>query len=137
MKTHDITINRILVVEDEPAIRAICFRTLTDEGFEVSTAVNGKVAQNMIATEKKQYDLCLLDIRTPVMSGKELYQWLKEKHPRLSDSVIFASGSIQSGETAAFVKQTGRPLLAKPFTPDELRTVVRETLREVQRWPEN
>ena len=124
MKTHDSRAKRILVLEDEPAISTICLRVLTGEGFEVDTAVNGKVAQNLI--ENKQYDLYLLDIRTPVMDGKELYQWLTEKHPQLVGRVIFSSGSIQSGETAAFVKQTGRPLLAKPFTPDELKAVVRE-----------
>ena len=135
MKTHDSRAKRILVLEDEPAIRTICLRVLTGEGFEIDTAVNGKVAQDLI--ENKQYDLYLLDIRTPVMDGKELYQWLKEKHPQLVGRVIFSSGSIQSGETAAFVKQTGRPLLAKPFTPDELKAVVRETLKEVGKWPEN
>ena len=135
MKTHDSRAKRILVLEDEPAISTICLRVLTGEGFEVDTAVNGKVAQNLI--ENKQYDLYLLDIRTPVMDGKELYQWLEEKHPQLVGRVIFSSGSIQSGETAAFVKQTGRPLLAKPFTPDELKAVVRETLKEVGKWPEN
>jgi len=135
MKTHDSRAKRILVLEDEPAIRTICLRVLTGEGFEVDTAVNGKVAQDLI--ENKQYDLYLLDIRTPVMDGKELYQWLEEKHPQLVGRVIFSSGSIQSGETAAFVKQTGRPLLAKPFTPDELKAVVRETLKEVGKWPEN
>ena len=135
MKTHDSRVKRILVVEDEPAIRTICLRVLTGEGFEVDTAVNGKVAQDLM--ENKQYDLYLVDIRTPVMNGIELYQWLQEKHPRLAGRVIFASGSIQSGETAAFVKQTGRTLLSKPYTNDELRAVVRETLKGVGKWPEN
>jgi len=130
MKTHDSRVKRILVVEDEPAIRTICLRVLTGEGFEVDTAVDAKVAQDLI--ENKQYDLYLVDIRTPVMNGEELYQWLQEKHPRLVDRVIFASGSIENGETAAFVKQTGRSLLPKPYTNDELRALVRETLKRLE-----
>ena len=94
---------RILVVEDEPAVSDLCRRVLTSEGFEVDIAVNGKVAQDML--EEKQYDLCLFDIKTPIMNGKELYQWLKEKHPQLASRVIFTTG--------------------------ELKTIVTETLKEV------
>jgi len=45
MKNFSATAKKILVVEDEPAIYELCRRVLTDEGFEVDTAVNGKVAQ--------------------------------------------------------------------------------------------
>ena len=72
MKTHESDVKRILVVEDEPAICALCQQVLTGEGFEVDIANNGKIAQGMI--EKQEYQLFLLDIRMPVMTGKELYQ---------------------------------------------------------------
>jgi len=129
MKTSDGSTKRILVVEDEPASCDVCRRAVTTEGFEVDIAVNGKVAQDML--EKKQYNLCLIDIKLPVMNGKELYQWLKEKHPQLVSGVIFTTGSVIGGDTMTFVEQTGRPFLPKPFTPDELKTIVRETLKEV------
>lgn len=54
---------RMLVVEDEPSTSQVCLIVLTSEGFEVNTAVDGKIAQDIL--EKKQYDLCLIDIRTP------------------------------------------------------------------------
>ncbi len=119
---------RILVVEDEPAICDLCQRVLTGEGFEVDIAVNGKVAQDMI--EEKQYDLCLFDIKTPTMNGKELYQWLKEKHPQLASGVIFTTGDVMGGDIQDFLEQTGRLFLPKPFTPDELRAIMREALKE-------
>ncbi len=131
MKTRESNIKRVLVVEDEPAINAVCRRVLTGEGFEVDIAVNGKVAQGMI--EERQYDLCLIDIRTPQMSGKELYQWLQEKHPQLASRVIFTTGDVMGGDTQSFLEQTGRPFLPKPFTPDELKAVVRETLKQLER----
>ena len=131
MKKPGAGAKRILVVEDEPAISDVCRRVLTSEGFEVDIAINGKIAQDMI--EKKQYDLCLSDIRTPEMNGKELYQWLKEKHPELANRVIFTTGDVMSGDTQSFLEQAARPFLPKPFTPGEIRTVVQEALKEVEK----
>ena len=63
---------KILVVEDEPAICQVCLRTLTAQGFEVDIAVNGAIAEKMLG--EKDYDLCLIDLRTPIMNGRQLYQ---------------------------------------------------------------
>jgi DNA-binding response OmpR family regulator len=129
MKIPRGSIKRILVIEDEPEICNLCRRILTGEGFGVEIAVNGRVAQNMV--REKQYDLCLVDIRTPQMNGKELYQWLQEKHPQLARRVIFDTGSVLGTDTITFIEQTGRPFLPKPFTPDELIAIVRETFRQL------
>ncbi len=129
MKNFSAGTKIVLVVEDEPAINAVCQRVLTSEGFEVDIAVNGEVAQDMVG--KKNYDFCLIDIRTPVMNGKELYQWLKEKHPQMAGRVIFTTGDVMSGDIQSFLEQADRPFLPKPFTPDELKAIVRETLKEV------
>jgi len=130
MKNSSAGLKRILVVEDEPAIGDVCRRVLTDEGFEVDIAVNGKVAQDMI--REKRYDIFLIDIRMPEMDGKELYQWLQERHTQLASRVIFTTGSVLGKDTEAFIEQTGRPLLPKPFTPDEIKAILRETLKEVE-----
>ncbi len=122
---------RILVVEDEPEICKFCQRVLSGKGYEVDIAGNGKVAQDML--EEKQYDLFLFDIKLPVMNGRELYQWLKEKHPKQISKVIFTSGSVLGEDTQLFIDQAGRPFLPKPFTPDELKTIVTETLKEVEK----
>jgi len=129
MKKPGAGAKRILIVEDEPAISDVCRRILTGEGFEMDIAVNGKVAQDML--EEKQYDLCLFDIRTPEMDGKELYQWLKEKHPQQASRVIFTTGDVMSGDTQSFLEQAGRPFLPKPFTPAQLKAIMREALKEV------
>jgi DNA-binding response OmpR family regulator len=118
-----------LIVEDEPSIGNICQRVLTREGFEVEIAVNGILAQDMI--EKKRYNICLIDIRTPKMSGAELYQWLKERYPQVANRVVFTTGSVIDEKTMAFIEQTGRPFLPKPFTPNELTTIVNESLKQL------
>ncbi len=129
MKNFSAGLKRILVVEDESAISQVCQKVLTSEGFEVDIAINGKVALDMI--EEKQYDLCLIDIRTPEMNGMELYLWLEEKHPKLASRVIFTTGDVTSGDIQSFLEQVTRPFLPKPFTPDELKTKIREALRQV------
>jgi DNA-binding response OmpR family regulator len=125
----------VLVVEDEPAICDLCRRVLTEEGFEVDIAVNGKLAQDMI--EGKQYAIFLVDIKMPTMNGKELYQWLEEKHPQQADRVIFTTGSVLGKDAETFIEQTGKPFLLKPFTCDELKAIIRETLRRMAKWLKN
>ena len=117
---------KVLIVEDEPPISRVCERVLTGEGLEVDIALNGKIAQEMI--EKKNYDLCLIDMRTPPMNGKELYYWLKEKHPQMAEGVIFTTGDVMGEEAKGFLEQAAKPFLPKPFTPEELRAIIKETL---------
>ena len=131
MKESAAGVKRILLVEDEPAISQVCQRVLAGEGFEMETAVSGDVAQGMLG--KKEYDLIIIDIRTPVMNGKELYQYISEKYPELVERVIFTTGDVLGGETKGFLEQRGRPLLLKPFAPDNLKAIVKETLRQVEK----
>jgi DNA-binding response OmpR family regulator len=119
------------VVEDELSIGNMCQRVLTREGLEVKIADNGSLAQDMI--KRTQYDICLIDIRTPRMSGSELYQWLQKKYPQVANHVIFTTGSVIDEKTMAFVEQSGRPFLPKPFTPDELTAIVQEALKELEK----
>ena len=123
-------VKRILVVKDEPAIGALCRRVLSGEGFEVDIATNGKVAQGMI--EKQKYDLFLFDIKLPVMTGRELYQWLHLEHSQLVSRVIFTTGSVFSGDTLSFLELTDRPTIPKPFTTAELIAIVRRTLKAIE-----
>ena len=90
-------------------------------------AVNGMLAQDMI--EKRQYDICLIDIRTPKMNGTELYQWLQKKYPRLANQVVFTTGGVMDEKTMTFIEQSGRPFLPKPFTPQELTAIVGKALK--------
>ena len=134
MKSPDSSVKTILIVEDEPSIVNVCHRVLTNEGYEVEVAINGKLAQNMIA--EKQYRMCLIDMRTPEMNGEELYVWLLQEHPQMARRVIFTTGDVMGGDTQGFLEQAGRPFLPKPFTPDEIKTIVKETLRHVDKQAE-
>lgn len=115
---------RALVVEDEPSISQICQRILMAQGFDVDIAMNGLIAKKMV--DDRSYDLCLTDIRTPAMDGIQLYQYLEQEHPELARRVIFTTGDVMSGYIAQFLEGTKRPFLPKPFTPDELKQVIRD-----------
>ena len=120
---------RALVVEDEPVISQICRRMLVAEGFDVDIAMNGLIAKKMV--DDNSYDLCLTDIRTPAMDGIQLYQYLEQEHPELARRVIFTTGDVMSSDIAQFLEGTKKPFLPKPFTPDELKQVIRDTLAEI------
>ena len=120
---------KILVVEDEPTICEVCLRTLTVEGFDVDISVNGEVAKD--ALTKKEYDLCLIDIRTPLMNGMELYHHIEEKYPSLANGVIFTTADILDSELEFFLSQSQRLYMPKPFAPDELRAIVRKAVKRL------
>jgi DNA-binding response OmpR family regulator len=107
-------------------IAKVCMRTLSAQGFEVEIAVNGKVALELFG--QREYDLCLIDIRTPEMNGIELYQQLEEKHPHLVNRVIFTTGDVLSGNIKEFLEKGDKPFVPKPFTPDELRAIVKTAI---------
>jgi CheY-like chemotaxis protein len=118
---------RILVIEDEPVITRICIRVLTAYGFEVDTAASGDIARNMV--RKKDYDLCLTDIRLPKMNGIEFYRYLESEHKPLADRVIFTTGDILSEEIKNFLAGVNRPFLPKPFTPEELIKIIKKSAK--------
>jgi len=113
----------VLVVEDEPGIAAVCMRILSREGYQVDIAVNGEIALEM--WRRKNYDLCLSDIRTPRMNGIELYRQLEIERPEAIKTFIFTTGDTMSANIKTFLEETGRPYLPKPFAPDNLRALVK------------
>ena len=123
----------ILVVEDEPNIARVCMRTLTAEGFQVDVAVNGEVALGM--WREKDYDLCISDIRTPRMSGIELYRQLEIERPEAVKKFIFTTGDVLSNNIKTFLEETGRPYLPKPFSPENLRAIVQTASVAIKMFP--
>ena len=115
---------RALIIEDEPMIALVCMKTLVAEGFEVDIASNGQIAMEM--ADKKEYDLYFSDIRTPGMNGIDFFNYLKSKYPQLTDRVIFTTGDILNNKVTKFLEDSAVPFLPKPFTPDELRILVRK-----------
>jgi signal transduction histidine kinase/HAMP domain-containing protein len=110
---------RVLVIDDEPGMLMLLKEQLLSLGHHVDTAETGDEAFAML--QKASYDLITSDIKMGGMNGKEFFDRLKSIRPEMADKVIFISGDTVSRETQGFLKETGRPLLKKPFAMKEFR----------------
>jgi DNA-binding response OmpR family regulator len=117
---------KALIVEDEASIREIFERVLSDDGFDVTLAADGKIAEMLIA--ENMYDLILCDIRLPKVSGIDCYIFLQQEYYEQSKKVIFMTGSIMSTETTNFLEKSGRPYILKPFRPSELLELIHASM---------
>ena len=107
---------RILIVDDEEAIRESLGAWLIKDGYQVNMADSGQTALGCI--EDGFYDLYLVDIKMPGMGGIELLGRIKEIQPDANVIMITAHGSIQTAVEA--MKRGACDYICKPFDPDEL-----------------
>ena len=128
MKNPGAGAEKILIVEDEPVITQVCLRVLTSLGYQVDVASNGTIAKDILV--EGDYDLIIVDIRTPIMNGRQLYEHIEERHPTLTNKIIFTTGDVINSEIQHFLGQSGRPCLLKPFNPEELKAIVKEALSQ-------
>lgn len=119
---------RILIVEDEVNIVEMMREALTVAGHVVDAAQDGVTASSMLRTER--YDLIITDLKMPNMSGRELYDVVRDINPRLARRIIFSTGDSVSADTQAFFKETGNPCLTKPFDLRDLYQMVNSALRD-------
>jgi CheY-like chemotaxis protein len=68
--------------------------------------------------------MILSDIRMPKMDGPGLWRALEQQHPELLRHIAFITGDTLSAGIAPFLKETGAPLLEKPFTPEQVLALV-------------
>ena len=118
---------RILVIDDEESVRFVVKEMLEFEGYEVTTASNGKVGLQLF--RKKPTDLIITDIFMPEMEGLETIRELHRDFPQLK--IIAMSGGGESGMLSflSFAKRFGAlRTLRKPFSREELLEVVKELL---------
>ncbi len=109
---------RVLVVDDEAAIRAEIEEALQEAGFETRAAADGKAAAELaLATS---FDICLSDIRMPSMNGVELLEWMAGHRPELLQKTVFMTGDGRASALTPKVEMAGQPVLRKPFTLDAL-----------------
>ena len=116
--------NTILIVDDEPGIRSSVRGVLTDEGYRVLEAEDGRGALQLIASERPR--LVILDIWMPEMDGIELLRHIRDSHPGTPVIVISGHGNIETAVTAT--KLGAFDFIEKPFSLDGLLQVVDRAL---------
>jgi signal transduction histidine kinase/DNA-binding response OmpR family regulator len=105
---------KILVIDDEPGVRALLEKVLTQSGHSVDTVSDaGKALDKLGAGET--YDVILTDVRMPGMNGIELYSRILEKTPAMKNKIIFITGDVMGLDIKAFLTQNNLSYLAKPF----------------------
>jgi CheY-like chemotaxis protein len=107
---------KVLVVDDIPSSLAVAQVSLEDEGIEVVTASSGPAALEVLK-DRQGIDVMLTDIRMPGMSGFELAENVRRLHPQVG--VVLMTGYSEPLEQGLNVNL---PVLAKPFTPEQLRS---------------
>jgi DNA-binding NtrC family response regulator len=128
MNNSGAGVKRILVVEDEPEISLVCSKILTSEALEVDIAHDGEMAEEML--QRKDYALCLIDLKALMTKDKQLYQYMNRKYPKLLNGAIFTAPGVVAGDTKVFMDQTARLLLHKPFAPEWLKEIVGKALKQ-------
>lgn len=116
----------ILLVEDEPAVRALIERVLGRLGYQVLSAGNPAEAQALFQRQREEIALLLTDVMMPGQTGVELARDLRQTKPGLK--VVFISGYMHREDLAKAVLGSGSPFVQKPFQPSELARQLREVL---------
>jgi two-component system nitrogen regulation response regulator NtrX len=117
---------RILVVDDEPGVRAALEGILRDEGFEVATAASGE--EGLLAVDAGAFDAILLDIWLPGKDGLETLMAIREK--RVDSEVVMISGH-GTIETAVRATKLGAfDFIEKPLSLERTLLVLRNALRQ-------
>lgn len=110
----------VLVVDDEPAIRTAVARYLSSLGHLVDVAASGREALDRLTS--RSFDLILLDLRMPDMAGDALYRELIARDAAHAGRIVFITGEdATSPATQSFLQASGRPVIGKPFSLDDLR----------------
>src|SRR5262245_31723401 len=118
---------RILVAEDEEALRSLVVRALRQDGHEVMTANDGAEALDVLTREKGDFELLLTDIRMPVMDGIALALAAARDHPAVT--ILLMTGYADQRERAHGLDALIHDVITKPFSLGTMRSAVEGALR--------
>ncbi|MBN1755440.1 hybrid sensor histidine kinase/response regulator [bacterium] len=117
---------KILIIDDEQAMREGCRQIFNKEGYQVDSAKDG-----LEGLEKLRFlspDLVLVDLKMPKMGGMEVLEKIREFDPDIVPIVITGYASIESAVEA--MQKGAYDFLPKPFSPEELRLITRRAIEK-------
>jgi DNA-binding NtrC family response regulator len=124
---------KILVVDDEKIVRESLYHWFIEEGYQVETAEDGETALRIF--DKSKFDLLLVDMKMPGMSGLELLSKIKEIDKETIVILITAFASVPTAIKA--LKDGAYDYVTKPVDPDELEHLVKKALEQKSLRVEN
>ena len=113
---------RILIAEDEPNVRALVTRALTQDGHDVVATADGSEALEAFTRAKKPFNLLLTDIKMPMMDGIALALSVARDDPELP--ILLMTGYADQRERASGLDALIHDVIAKPFTLFEIQSAV-------------
>jgi len=116
---------RVLVVDDDETTCQLLVKVLSSQGMDADWTTDSLAGYDL--SLHHHYDLCILDVRMPLLLGTDLVEGLKEEHPRAKIILISGFADETLEQTA---KNLGVSLLSKPFTPALLLQATAEVLRQ-------
>jgi two-component system cell cycle sensor histidine kinase/response regulator CckA len=125
-KSMPLGVEKILLVEDEPAVRRLWRHSLESCGYTVLEAANGSEALNLCENDLSQIDLLITDVVIPLMSGRDLAERLLLLRPETK--VLYVSRYTDDSVVRHGIAQDEVAFLAKPFSSISLAQKVREML---------
>jgi CheY-like chemotaxis protein len=119
---HAATGETVLVVEDEPVVRAVIVEMLGEQGYQTLEAIDGPSGLRVLRTNAR-IDLLVTDVGLPGMNGRQLADQARETRPDLK--VLFITGYAESVAISDGFLQPGMEMITKPFDLDNLSQRIR------------
>ena len=121
---------RFLVVDDNEDIRDVFCRLVERAGHEAATAYDGQDAVEVL--ERERFDVMLLDLTMPRMTGVEVVRWLRDR-PDVAPDLRIVVISAWAGENRAVLQELGiTTVMQKPLRIQQLTDLIAETLRDLE-----
>jgi two-component system, cell cycle sensor histidine kinase and response regulator CckA len=116
----------ILVIDDQPAVRRMAHRLLSEWGFRVFEAESGEEGMEVLETARAGIQLVIVDVVMPFADGVQVTRRIQERWP--NQRTLYMSAHPAEVLAQHGLAELSVPFLAKPFTRDELLTKVSEAL---------
>ena len=127
MERRDSHLGRVLVVDDDAAMRRLCSRILSHEGWHVATVHNGREAVAYLAAEREQLDCVLSDIQMPELDGFGLAAAVHRENVDLP--VLLMTGDPSLDGAVKAIDSGAVSYIAKPFDQEQLAAAVARAAR--------
>lgn len=121
---------KILIAEDDQDIRELVVLTLQFSGFDVVPVEDGSLAVEK--AQSQSFDLILMDVRMPRMTGYEACRRLKEMDATKNIPIIFLSAKGQEQEIQTGLNVGAEDYILKPFAPDTLVNTINKVLNKAE-----
>jgi len=117
---------KILIAEDDDAIRGLVVRALSEDGHDLTATADGAAALDALTEHGGNFDLLLADVKMPVIDGIALALASGRDHPQVA--IMLMTGYADQRERSHGLDALVHDVIAKPFSVEQIKGAVREAL---------